>query len=1149
MPGMEVFLFGKPRVERDGAVVTIARRKALALLAYLAVTRQAHSRDALVALLWPELDSEHGRAVLRSALADLGQAIGKEALAVAGDGVACQAPSLRVDVARFHDLLAQVAGHNDPRSRPCDDCVAALAEAVGLYRADFLAGFTLADAVEFDAWQTFQTESLRLELAAALEKLAQGLAGRGDHAAALAHARRWLALDPLHEPAQRLVMQLHAGAGDRAAAVRQYRECVKVLQEELGIEPEPETTALFAAIRGGTAAETSPAPPLAPSPVPAHNLPLAATPFIGRAAELAQVAAQLADPDCRLLTILGPGGIGKTRLAVQAARAAAGRFAHGACFVDLAPIASAELLAATILRTLQVPSHGAAEPDQHVLNYLTGKQMLLVLDNYEQLLTGTEPDRRDGYGLVTKILGAAPRIKLLVTSRTRLNVRAEWLAPLAGMRTPEEGRDPHHPQRSILSGTQQGGVKSKDAERLLHRDASLDSALQTTQGSAQDAPARELESYSATALFLACVRRVRPDFQPSADDARHIIHICCLLEGYPLAIELAAALARTLPLARIARELETDLSLLTTTLRDVPARHRSMVAAFDHSWRLLAPREQSLLRQLSIFRGGWTEEAAESVAGATLADLSNLTDASWLRPAPNGRYGMHELARQYCAAKLDAEHESATDERADQVRNRHATFFCSLLMARMSEFFRRPSVIPELSADRDNLLAAWNWAAATDDLDAVRAMIPGLQWFANLEGWERSLKSLLEKYAGKLKAAAATENLDTDRHFERDLVLATTLDAILADMLGFSQGSWQAWVDEAMSLLARGGASDERWAEIGWRLRFRVAFGHLCWRNCVESARLFETLLPELAEGRFTLWPYTEEARYFWQTKVCQWWGYDALHTGQYDEARRLAEQGLALAEQSGIPLFRLDGLILLASVLIATGDCRQAETHLREYLRISRAHGLKYLVAVAFYHLGLALVGQGAYVRARACAHRSLTWSRESGQLLGGSLQLLGRVELGLGNLAQAKRCYQHVISLNEESGASVALAGALTGLASVALAIGDLVAAREHLLRALAALRQSCVFEWMVGALTVMAELLQAEGQAEAAAELCATLLSWPATPFCVLETAQRVRPELETRLEKLAAQLPPAVFAAATARGRSRQVDEVVAEIVGS
>jgi DNA-binding SARP family transcriptional activator len=449
MPGLEIFLFGKPRVERDGAAVTIARRKALALLAYLVVTRQAHSRDALIALLWPELDSEHGRAVLRSTLADLSQAIGKDGLAVAGDGVACQAPALRVDVARFHDLLAQVAGHNDPLGRPCHDCLTALTEAVKLYRADFLAGFTLEDAVEFDAWQTFQTESLRLELAAALEKLAHGWAGRQQWDAAISHARRWLALDPLHEPAQRLLMQLYVGAGDRAAAIRQYQECVNVLHEELGIEPEPETTALFEAIRGG-AASLSSAPLLPGSPAPTHNLPPDPTPFIGRELELAQVATQLADPDCRLLTIFGPGGIGKTRLAIQAARDEAGRFAHGACFVDLAPIASAEMLAATILRTLQAPSSGAAESDQHVLSYLAGRQLLLVLDNYEHLLTGAEPDRCDGYGLVTKILGAAPQVKLLVTSRARLNVRAEWLETLEGMRVPGGGfcHCEEHPEQS-----------------------------------------------------------------------------------------------------------------------------------------------------------------------------------------------------------------------------------------------------------------------------------------------------------------------------------------------------------------------------------------------------------------------------------------------------------------------------------------------------------------------------------------------------------------------------------------------------------------------------------------------------------------------------------------------------------------------------
>ena len=291
----------------------------------------------------------------------------------------------------------------------------------------------------------------------------------------------------------------------------------------------------------------------------------------------------------------------------------------------------------------------------------------------------------------------------------------------------------------------------------------------------------------------------------------------------------------------------------------------------------------------------------------------------------------------------------------------------------------------------------------------------------------------------------------------------------------------------------------------------------LCWRNCVESANLFETLLPELDEDRFKLWPYTEEARYFWQTKVCQWWGYDALHLGHYEEARRLAERSLALGEQSGIPSLRLDGLISLASVLITTGDCRQAEMHLREYLRISRAHGLKYLVAVAFYHLGLALAGQGAYVRARACLQRSLAWGRESGQLLGGSLQTLGSVELALGNLTQAQtilpasdfaerriRLFSWLGERPDRSRQGQRWPGAIwSRRAGICCAPSSM-------------LQGSCTLEFVIGAIAAMAELLHAEGQAEAAAELCAALLSWPVTPYCMHDTGQRVRPDLETRLQ---------------------------------
>jgi len=1124
MSGLDIFLFGKPRVERDGAAVTVARRKALALLAYLVVTRQAHSRDALIALLWPELDSEHGRAALRSTLADLSQAIGRGALVVEGDGVACQGPPLRVDVARFHDLLAQVAGHNDPRGRPCDDCLAALTEAVGLYRADFLAGFTLEDAIEFDAWQTFQTESLRLELAAALEKLAQGLAGRGDHAAALAHGRRWLALDPLHEPAQRLVMQLHAGAGDRAAAIRQYHECVKVLQEELGIEPEPETTALFETIRSGAASARPSSPPLLLSPAPAPTLPPDPTPFIGREPELAQIAARLADPDCRLLTILGPGGIGKTRLAVRAAQAAADRFAHGACFVDLAPIPSAELLAATILRTLQAPAFGAAEPDQHVLSYLAGKQMLLVLDNYEHLLTGAEPDRRDGYGLVTKILAAAPQLKLLVTSRARLNVRAEWLAPLEGMRTPEEYQPP---------------ARSDDFSRPVSRQRTTE--VVTTN----------LEAYSATALFLACVRRVCPGYQPSPDDAPRIVHICRLLDGIPLAIELAAAWARTLPLSKIADELAHGLDVLTTTLRDVPARHRSMTAAFDHSWRLLAPREQSLLRQLSVFQGSWTDGAAAAVAGATVTELGSLADASWLRPAATGRYEMHMLIKQYCARKLATEHESATGENADRVHDRYAAFYLAFLLTRQGSFYRQPDSVSEVAAELHHLLATWNWFTGRNNLEAVRSLAPGLSWMAVTQRWGRVFRAQMESYARQLAAYEAVGHDDPERSRDIALVRATVLAEILDELLGLSMAAWQGWVSEAESLLAQvlvDGAlgRDARWQEVRWRLQFRIALGYSEHGNDGEAVQRLSVLLPELDAGHLKLWPYCDEARYFPQMLGCRCLGFAALKLGHDREAQRLAEQNIALADRIGVPFFKLAGLLVLATTGISLGEHYQAEAYARENLSILRVHGIRVYYSLAILQIGVAAAGQGDVLRARACFRRTLMAQREIGQFLPSALQNMGTIELALGNLAQARRFYREKLSLCEAQGLADGFAVTLTGLARVALAHGNAAEAREHLRRALQMPSPARPPRQTIDILATWSELLMAEGQHAAAAELCAALLSWPTTPVFSSLLLRPLRADLEARLRELEAGLSPERFAAATERGRNRSIEDVVVAI---
>jgi DNA-binding SARP family transcriptional activator len=249
MADIEVSLFGPPRIAHDGIPMPVERHKTLALLAYLAVTRQPHGRDALSALLWPEESPGHGRAVLRNALLDLSHAIGHDRISGEGDRVALrEAAGLRVDVTHFSRLIAAVRSHHDAPGRLCDDCLAALEEAAELYQADFLEGFTLRDTADFDAWQTYHTERLRTMLGDALERLARGLAGRGDFPAAIGHAQRWSAMHPANEAAARCLMQLYAAAGDRAMAVQQYRVCAQALSAEVGLAPERETTALYEAL-------------------------------------------------------------------------------------------------------------------------------------------------------------------------------------------------------------------------------------------------------------------------------------------------------------------------------------------------------------------------------------------------------------------------------------------------------------------------------------------------------------------------------------------------------------------------------------------------------------------------------------------------------------------------------------------------------------------------------------------------------------------------------------------------------------------------------------------------------------------------------------------------------------------------------------
>ncbi len=361
MPELAVSLLGPPRIERDGAPVTVDTRKAVALLAYLAVAREQHSRDALAGLLWPDYDDAHARATLRRTLSALAKALGGAYLDIRRDTIALPASDkLRLDVDEFHRALAECQTHGHPANEVCANCLDSLASAVALYRDDFLAGFTLRDSAAFDDWQFFQREGLRRELAGALARLARGYGALGAFDVAIDYARRWLALDRLHEPAHRALMRLYAWSGQRAAALRQYRECVQALTQELGVEPLEATTRLYDDIKANR---------LAPQPAPsarlsAHDAASAslvpeapsrasrshqgAYPLVGRAAEWTALVEGYSaiSSDGRVIVLEGEAGIGKTRLAEefvayarqQGATALAARCYDGEASLAYAPL-------------------------------------------------------------------------------------------------------------------------------------------------------------------------------------------------------------------------------------------------------------------------------------------------------------------------------------------------------------------------------------------------------------------------------------------------------------------------------------------------------------------------------------------------------------------------------------------------------------------------------------------------------------------------------------------------------------------------------------------------------------------------------------------------------------------------------------------
>jgi predicted ATPase/DNA-binding SARP family transcriptional activator len=1043
MAELALHLLGSPRVERDGEEIHIGRRKAFALLAYLALTAQRHQRDALATLLWPGYDQSSARAHLRRALATITKRLGAEWLDANRETLGLNpGAAIWLDVKEFERRLAECETHGHPLREVCQECPPALEKALELYQDDFMAGFSLPDSLPFDDWQRFQTEVLRQTLVSGLERLVHGLGSQGADEAAISYARRWLELAPADEVAHRALMGLYARTGQISAALRQYKLCTRALADELDAPPTAETQGLYERVRSGDmgAAESESRPTPLESPerlaAPPHNLMAPATPFVGREQELADLENLIADPEVRLITIVGPGGMGKTRLALAAAQQqleatvetsayAAPRFPDGVFFVSLAPLSSAEHIIPTLTEALNFQvREGAGETRsraRQVHDYLREKRMLVILDNFEHLLSPSAPPPfppagriGEGAKLLAEVVRTAPGVQVLVTSREPLHLQGEKVFSIKGLACPDWAQ---------IAATPTAADTAHAPEEVRGLD---------------------VNEYSAALLFVLAARRVHHDFELVAHDAAALTDICRLVDGMPLGIELAASWVDTLSLADIAGEIERGLAFLETPLRDVPDRHRSIQAVFDASWRRLSDAQQDAFAQLSVFRGGFTRAAAQAVISMkdgelpTLHPLAALVRKSLLRyDKAKNRYQVHELLRQYGAGKLATLPEGAAD-----VQARHSAYYCAALGDWEAELknVRQTVALDEIELDLDNVRVAWEWAATQRNVPELDQSLNGYVYFHRLCGSFYEGIDACQLAIDALTRVGATSTTFPDAL--RVAAMALVLQAELYELLQLWRPA-KTRMDRAQALLNSPAlVSHDTRAERAMLLR---KMGQAAMPDREQARQLLNqglSLYRLLGDRHGEAWSLAHL-------------GLVHLTEGDLRSTKRLYEESLALLRSLGDAFGTAALLDAFAGLAVRAGDYAEAKRLHSEVRAICRVQGYRNMEAWYLMQLGQIHRACGDQTAARHVFVESLALSRKLNmpRLVCYALVDLGDLALDAYDVNAARQWFEKALEYSQTHNYPPGLAVALASVGRLALFEGRFEAGRDHLRQSVAA------------------------------------------------------------------------------------------------
>ena len=728
-----------------------------------------------------------------------------------------------------------------------------------------------------------------------------------------------------------------------------------------------------------------------------HNLPHAAAPFVNRVSEIAEIIDRLNNAACRLLTLVGPGGIGKTRLAIRAAENCADQFDDGIYFVSLQPLNSPVFIISAIAEALGFQFGLGGDLKQQLFQYLQEKTLLLLLDNFEHLL--------DGVDLLTEILDASPGSKLVVTSREVLNLQEEWLYPVRGL---------HYPT-------------TEDAEQP--------------------------SAYSAVQLFVERARRVRGDLA-LADEHAGVIRICQLVEGMPLALELASTWTKTLQTDEIAAEIQRNIEFLSTSLRNMPQRHQSMQAVFEQTWQRLSDEEQRVFRALAVFSGSFRREAAEAVAGVSLRILSDLLDKSLLVREPNGRYQIHELLRQYAQARS----ETSPDE-SFRIHDLHSAYYTHFLYEREQDLTggRQRDASLEIEADLDNIRAAWAWAVEHSEVEAIAQSEHALMLFCQMKC------RFFEGIDAFEKALPVLDNGDP----RTEIALAE----LLCDLGGFY---------DRVGPLLQGKAILERSWQLYTQHNDLPAVNHaLDPRVMLVYADIFLGTNINVVEQivRDAIRDHTPR-----DDRINLAVDYTVLAMvvrlqGRYEEARQYSQQAYELH--------------------VIIGDAYRGSYCLSEWAMLSQ------------------LLGDMADAKRRLQDAFAIQQDVGDSKGMADSLDSLGRIALLEGDYADARRSYEQARAIRYDQGDRVGLAASLEGMGNSARAMGHYGEARRYLREALQLSSQhklSRTASIFVG----IADLFLQTGQPARGIELLTLALQHPASDQDTKDRAQHLLDQYQPSTE---------------------------------